>query len=96
VIITVVVGGGRNPSSQRPIYKNFKSKRVKGAIISATMKEYYIALGNWTQVCKEVSTLLNHGYQLAGNLVVLNCKDDEGDFVTYYQPLVGEKISSND
>lgn len=54
-------------------------------------REYYIALGDWTSVCREVSTLLNNGYELAGNLVILT-HDDDGDgssYVMYYQPMIG-------
>lgn len=50
--------------------------------------DYYIALGNWTQVREEVNDYLNRGYVLAGSLVVLTHKDEDGDYVTYYQSLV--------
>lgn len=60
------------------------------------MKEYFISLGSWKHVCEEVSTLLNHGYQLTGDLVVLSHRDEQGDYVAYYQPLAGERIEVED
>lgn len=51
--------------------------------------EYRIVLGNWTVVCEEVSLLLNNGYALAGNLVILKHEDEDGDYVMYYQPMIG-------
>jgi hypothetical protein len=59
--------------------------------VSTGEKEYYIALGTWTHVCEEVSALLNNGYELAGNLVILSHEDEQGKYVAYYQPMIGTR-----
>ena len=50
------------------------------------MIDYDIALGaTIPQLREDVNRLLNADYRLAGNLVALLSRDEEGEYVTFYQ-----------
>jgi hypothetical protein len=50
---------------------------------------YEIAVGSTIPILEEnVNVLLNKGYQLAGNLVVIPNEDEQGQYCMFYQPMI--------
>lgn len=57
--------------------------------------DYQVAIGStYPMLREEVNKLLNDGYGLAGNLVVVPYKDEQGDYCMFYQPMMKRTVGT--